>query len=41
VIVTGAFTGGTVVAERDTLITKCPSKFADEAREDPDQVVIE
>ena len=41
VIVTGELHGGTLVAERDTLITKCPSKFADEARENPDQVIIE
>jgi cytochrome c-type biogenesis protein CcmE len=40
VIITGALEGGTLVAERDSLITKCPSKFADEAERDP-QVVIE
>ena len=27
VIVTGAMRGGTFVAERDSLVTKCPSKF--------------
>ena len=27
VIVTGSMRGGTFVAERDTLVTKCPSKF--------------
>jgi len=41
VIVTGDYEGGTLVGERDSLITKCPSKFADEARENPDQVIIE
>ena len=25
----------------DSLITKCPSKFADEAEENPDHVIIE
>ena len=28
VIVTGAMRGGTFVAERDSLVTKCPSKFS-------------
>ena len=41
VIVTGAYSGGTLVAERDSLITKGPSKFAAEARENPDQGTIE
>jgi len=41
VILTGSLEGGTIVAERDSLITKCPSKFADEAEEDPEHVVIE
>jgi hypothetical protein len=41
VIVTGELDGGTFVAERDSLITKCPSKFANEAEEDPEHVVIE
>jgi cytochrome c-type biogenesis protein CcmE len=41
VIITGSLEGGTLVAERDTLITKCPSKFADEAEEDPEHVIIE
>jgi cytochrome c-type biogenesis protein CcmE len=27
VIVTGKMSGGTFVAERDSLVTKCPSKF--------------
>ena len=41
VIVTGTVNDGTFVAERDSLITKCPSKFSDEAAEDPEHVVIE
>jgi cytochrome c-type biogenesis protein CcmE len=41
VIVTGRMEQGTFVAERDSLITKCPSKFSDEAEEDPEHVVID
>ena len=41
VIVTGELEDGTFVAEKDSLITKCPSKFAEEAEENPDQVIIE
>jgi cytochrome c-type biogenesis protein CcmE len=41
VIVTGELRQGTFVAERDSLVTKCPSKFAEEAEENPDQVIIE
>ena len=41
VIVSGTVEDGTFVAEKDSLITKCPSKFADEAEENPDQVIIE
>lgn len=41
VIVTGKLDGDTFVAEHDTLITKCPSKFSEEAEQDPDHVVIE
>jgi cytochrome c-type biogenesis protein CcmE len=41
VIVTGALRNGTLVAERDSLITKCPSKFSDEAEADPEHVIIE
>ena len=40
VIVSGTVADGTFVAEKDSLITKCPSKFADEAAEDPGHVVI-
>ena len=32
---------GTFAAEKDSLITKCPSKFADEAAADPEHVVID
>lgn len=41
VIVTGTMQEGTFVAERDSLITKCPSKFSDEAEQDPEHVIIE
>jgi cytochrome c-type biogenesis protein CcmE len=41
VIVTGSVQDGTFVGERDSLVTKCPSKFSDEAEEDPDGVIIE
>jgi cytochrome c-type biogenesis protein CcmE len=41
VIITGELEQGTLVGERDSLITKCPSKFADEAAENPEQVIIE
>jgi cytochrome c-type biogenesis protein CcmE len=41
VIVTGRLEDGTLIAERDSLITKCPSKFSDEAEKDPEHVVIE
>lgn len=41
VIVTGRLEDGTFVAEHDSLITKCPSKFQDEADADPDHVIIE
>jgi cytochrome c-type biogenesis protein CcmE len=30
VIVSGELTGGTFVAERDSLVTKCPSKFTED-----------
>jgi cytochrome c-type biogenesis protein CcmE len=41
VIVTGRLQDGTFVAEHDSLITKCPSKFQDEADADPEHVVIQ
>ena len=41
VIVKGELVDGTLVAEKDSLITKCPSKFSDEAEEDPEHVIID
>lgn len=42
VIVTGTLDeSGVLLAEKDSLITKCPSKFADEAAADPEHVIIE
>ena len=40
VIVTGTVTNGTFMAQRDSLITKCPSKYATEAQQDPQHVII-
>jgi cytochrome c-type biogenesis protein CcmE len=40
VVVTGTVKEGTFMAERDSLITKCPSKFATEAQQDPEHVII-
>jgi cytochrome c-type biogenesis protein CcmE len=41
VIVTGRLDDGVFVAEHDSLITKCPSKFQEEAEKDPEHVIIE
>ncbi len=41
VIVTGTMTDGTFIADKDSLITKCPSKFADQAAEDPAHIQIQ
>ena len=41
VIVSGTVSDNTFVADKDSLITKCPSKFADEAEQDPEHVVIQ
>ena len=41
VIVTGEVVEGTLVAQKDSLITKCPSKFSEEAEEDPEHVIID
>ena len=41
VIVTGEMQDDTFVAERDSLVTKCPSKFSDEAEQDPEHVIID
>src|SRR3954471_8917564 len=40
VIVTGKVEDGTFAADRDSLITKCPSKFQTEAQQDPQHVII-
>ncbi len=40
VVVTGRVQDGTFMAERDTLITKCPSKYTTEAQQDPEHVII-
>jgi cytochrome c-type biogenesis protein CcmE len=41
VIVTGRLEEGTFIAQHDSLITKCPSKFEEEAKADPEHVIIE
>lgn len=41
VIVTGELVDGTLVAQKDSLITKCPSKFSEEAEADPENVIID
>ncbi len=41
VIVTGTVQDGTFIADKDSLITKCPSKFADEAQQDPEHVQLQ
>jgi cytochrome c-type biogenesis protein CcmE len=42
VIVTGKLNqDGVLMAQKDSLITKCPSKFADEAAADPEHVIIQ
>ena len=40
VIVSGKVENGTFLAQRDSLITKCPSKFATQAKQDPQHVII-
>ena len=40
VIVSGKVDDGTFMAQRDSLITKCPSKFATQAQQDPQHVII-
>ena len=39
-IVTGRSMNGTFMADRDSLITKCPSKFTTQAQQDPQHVII-
>jgi cytochrome c-type biogenesis protein CcmE len=41
VIVSGTVQNGTFLADKDSLITKCPSKFADQAQQDPEHVVLQ
>lgn len=40
VVVTGSVHDGRFMAERDSLITKCPSKYTTEAQQDPEHVII-
>lgn len=40
VIVRGTVANGTFMADRDSLITKCPSKYTTEAQQDPEHVII-
>ena len=40
VIVSGTVADGTFMAQRDSLITKCPSKYSTEAQQDPQHVII-
>ena len=41
VIVSGELQDGTFVAERDSLVTKCPSKFTEAAEDDPNIQIVE
>jgi cytochrome c-type biogenesis protein CcmE len=40
VIITGDYHDGTLTGDRDSLVTKCPSKFSEDAQQNPDQVMI-
>jgi cytochrome c-type biogenesis protein CcmE len=40
IIVTGRLENRMLVGQRDSLITKCPSKFTTQAQQDPQHVVI-
>ena len=40
VIVSGQVANGTFEAQRDSLITKCPSKYQTQAQQDPQHVII-
>ena len=40
VIVSGKVDDGTFLAQRDSLITKCPSKYTTQAQQDPQHVII-
>ena len=39
-MVTGSVENGTFMADRDSLITKCPSKYTTQAQQDPQHVII-
>lgn len=41
VIVTGTLVDGTLDAEKDSLITKCPSKFVEDGSDDPNVIIDE
>jgi cytochrome c-type biogenesis protein CcmE len=42
IIVTGRLAGNrTLIGQRDSLITKCPSKFTTQAQQDPQHVIID
>jgi cytochrome c-type biogenesis protein CcmE len=40
VVVSGSVENGTFMAQRDSLITKCPSKYTTQAQQDPQHVII-
>jgi len=40
VVVTGSVQNGKFMADRDSLITKCPSKYTTQAQQDPEHVII-
>jgi cytochrome c-type biogenesis protein CcmE len=40
IVVTGTVQDGTFMADRDSLITKCPSKYTTQAQQDPQHVII-
>jgi cytochrome c-type biogenesis protein CcmE len=40
ILVTGRLENRTLLGQRDSLITKCPSKFTTQAQQDPQHVVI-
>ena len=40
VIITGDYRDGKLMGQRDSLVTKCPSKFSEDAQQDPEHVII-
>ncbi|HMC07636.1 MAG TPA: cytochrome c maturation protein CcmE [Solirubrobacterales bacterium] len=40
VVVSGKVENGSFVGQRDSLITKCPSKYQTQAQQDPEHVII-